>query len=290
MGHGGGGGGGGGDGANAGSNGWNPTGRKGAPRRERKDGAPSGDGFKSFMKQQMGGRFADMQMDDQYTGVKKKAKKGKSKKVVTGGDAARTRAADGKPEFHDDGREVGDVDSQKCLMQAAKICPMRVMMENFAAFNLCVFDHREQMTGHCEGWAEQHGGCLEDMKAHCFGKSPPETTRCMMEKQKALSRECRGSATFESLSEGFEQMNKKAPEGGDDNMGGGMPSFGGDGAGGMGGMDFGGMDFDKDMMANMGDMGGMPDFGDMGGMGGSSQGMGNMGGMGGIDAPGGDEL
>jgi len=143
----------------------------------------------------------DATMDERYTGMPAQpSKKKKSKAVSTGGVTGEVDA---------EGRPIVEVDTAECFRKAIRVCPMRLMQDNFAAFATCIVENREKMEGSCEGWAETHGECAEDMRTHCANMDPPETTACMVDKKDKLDELCSKSLFFQALEEGFEQMQSR---------------------------------------------------------------------------------
>jgi len=152
------------------------------------------------------GNLERFMMDEEFTGMTNRPgrrRRRKSKTVVRAEDANR------------DPNAPIDVDTDQCMREAAKKgCSMRVMQENFAQFSRCVFDMRESLTGHCQGWAEHQGVCLDEMVRLCSGDSPPETTKCLLAHEAELSDMCRDSTYFDSMKKGFEQMMERLEQGG----------------------------------------------------------------------------
>jgi hypothetical protein len=95
------------------------------------------------------------------------------------------------------------------LPPAIRVCPMRLMQDDFAAFATCIVSKREQMEGSCEGWAETHGDCAPEMAKHCPRMDPPETTKCMVDKKAKLDQLCSKSEFFRAMEEGFSQMEER---------------------------------------------------------------------------------
>lgn len=101
----------------------------------------------------------------------------------------------------------------KCLKKVAHFCSMRVMMENFAAFNDCVYLVRYRISSECLQWAEGHGGCAEDMGKHCAKMSPADTTECLKKNKRQLSTRCVDSPFFVSMEQGFKEFRQGMKEG-----------------------------------------------------------------------------
>jgi hypothetical protein len=91
------------------------------------------------------------------------------------------------------------VDTSVCFRKAIRICPMRLMQDDFAAFTACIVENREKMDGSCEGWAETNADCVADMTKHCPRMDPPDTTRCLLDKKAKLDELCTKSQFFEAM-------------------------------------------------------------------------------------------
>ena len=101
----------------------------------------------------------------------------------------------------------------KCLRQVAHFCSLRVMQENFAAFNDCVYEMRYRLRADCQPWAEGHGFCARDMVTHCPKMTPADTTECLHKKKFSLSKDCVDSNFYASMEEGFKDFRKGMKEG-----------------------------------------------------------------------------
>lgn len=118
------------------------------------------------------------------------------------------------------GRDPNHRRIDQCLRKVAHFCSTRVMNENFAMFNDCVYQMRFRLPQECQSWAEGHGSCADDMVKHCMGMSPADTTECIRTKKQSLSRSCVDSSFYKSMEEGFKEFRagmsegmKGAPEG-----------------------------------------------------------------------------
>ena len=99
----------------------------------------------------------------------------------------------------------------KCLRQVSKYCSFKSMSKDFATFSTCCFDMRHHVKQGCFEWCENHGRCAPDMRAHCPGLAPSDTTECLLRAHAArkLSRDCTDSPNFKSMEEGADDMREK---------------------------------------------------------------------------------
>jgi hypothetical protein len=111
------------------------------------------------------------------------------------------------------GRKGQGRSMDKCLRQVAHFCSLRVMQENFAAFNDCIYEMRYRLRADCQPWAEGHGFCVRDMVAHCPRLSPQDTTECLHKKKLSLTKTCVDSAFYASMEEGFRDFREGMKEG-----------------------------------------------------------------------------
>lgn len=96
----------------------------------------------------------------------------------------------------------------KCLRQVARFCSFNMMDNNFAEFTKCCYDVRHHVKQSCFEWCDNHGRCQADMVKHCHGKTPMDTTECMLAKKEVLTSDCTDSPYFKSLEDGVEEMRK----------------------------------------------------------------------------------
>lgn len=213
----------------AGAEGWIKTGKFNNGKKARPDDAPPlmNDGFDEwFKKQQEGGGMPgmddgqmpsmddlnpdDIAMDPRFTGMSSKPSRDRKKGRKGAVDTPQERqGAKGDGPMKD-----GSFQTDTCLRQAIRFCPIRVMNENFAMFTECVVQFREQFKGECIGWAELQSECMYDMVQHCQKKDPPATTQCLVANEKKLSDLCRKSPMYEAMTEGFEQMQDRMKKSG----------------------------------------------------------------------------
>jgi hypothetical protein len=152
--------------------------------------------------------FDAIGMDEHYTGYGKRPSKARKSKR----EASRTVSTENKQRTSGDGRPQMDVDPGECMMQASRVCNLRVMHINFARFLECIVDRRESLEGSCVGWAEHHAMCVPDMIKHCHKMPPPETTKCLIEKKALLDTMCSKSPIYDAMTEGFGEMDSKMAE------------------------------------------------------------------------------
>lgn len=104
------------------------------------------------------------------------------------------------------GRDEKHRKIDQCLRKVAHFCSTRVMNENFAMFNDCVYEMRFRLSQECQAWAEGHGSCAADMVKHCPRMSPADTTECIRSKKQVLSHQCVDSSFYKSMEEGFSEF------------------------------------------------------------------------------------